>query len=165
MNLNLCKVCAKDLKRNGDESDVQNPWQCCLCFGIVDSDFVDGVVAEVRSLRLNPLLRLRSFLLNVLRDFRSDLRGVKNAPRKRLIFFLSVLFREELIDFQVSKEFDKARYDSNSFVLALNLPITTILRNAIFDLNYRSECPSSSPSLKIRVVDSYLNKIKKVCGF
>uniref|UniRef100_A0A0M3HXN1 tRNA pseudouridine(55) synthase n=1 Tax=Ascaris lumbricoides TaxID=6252 RepID=A0A0M3HXN1_ASCLU len=68
---------------------------------------------------------------------------------------------------EIAKDnFDKNPYDSTNFVLALNMPVTTILREAILGCTNETTFANgtlTSVPFKLRVVQSYIDKIQAVC--
>ncbi|KHN84303.1 hypothetical protein Tcan_16646 [Toxocara canis] len=67
---------------------------------------------------------------------------------------------------EVKKKLDDDPYDSKSFVLALNVPVTTTLRDAVLGLFHcthddavANDTPSSLP-FKLRLIHSYIPKIQ-----
>ncbi|VDM39557.1 unnamed protein product [Toxocara canis] len=71
---------------------------------------------------------------------------------------------------EVKKKLDDDPYDSKSFVLALNVPVTTTLRDAVLGLFHcthddavANDTPSSLP-FKLRLIHSYIPKIQAATG-
>ncbi|VDO70900.1 unnamed protein product [Onchocerca flexuosa] len=44
----LCTVCTRQLRGPEEIENVKEPFNCALCFGVLDEKFVDEVVAEVK---------------------------------------------------------------------------------------------------------------------
>lgn len=44
----LCTVCTRQLRGPEESGNVEEPFNCALCFGVLDEKFADEVVAEVR---------------------------------------------------------------------------------------------------------------------
>ncbi|VDD85628.1 unnamed protein product [Enterobius vermicularis] len=107
----LCAVCSRHL--TNQPASVERPWQCALCFGILDPDFI-AEVAEKAAESLNSEC-----------------------------------------------------FDSHSFVLALNVPVSVTLREAIIECSNDSEMRQgtlSSVPFKLRLVDAYTGKLKEATG-
>lgn len=67
--------------------------------------------------------------------------------------------------FQVKRIYDSSGYDAKSFLLAINMPVTAILRETLYEKAYHT--PSSSGTLsavpfKLRIVNAYLERIRNV---
>lgn len=43
----LCTLCARQLRGPEETGNVEKPFNCALCFGVLDEKFVDEVVAKV----------------------------------------------------------------------------------------------------------------------
>uniref|UniRef100_F1L2C4 tRNA pseudouridine(55) synthase n=1 Tax=Ascaris suum TaxID=6253 RepID=F1L2C4_ASCSU len=68
---------------------------------------------------------------------------------------------------EAKDNFDKNPYDSTNFVLALNMPVTTILREAILGCTNETTFANgtlTSVPFKLRVVQSYIDKIQAATG-
>lgn len=46
----LCAVCSRHL--TNQPASVERPWQCALCFGILDPDFIAEVAEKVHQIFL-----------------------------------------------------------------------------------------------------------------
>ncbi|MCP9262062.1 hypothetical protein DINM_005358 [Dirofilaria immitis] len=109
----LCTVCTQQLRGWVESGSVEKPFNCALCFGMLDEKFVDEVVAEAK------------------------------------------------------KIYESSGYDSKSFLLAVNVPVTAIFREALYELAYRiplSDRTFSTIPFKLRIVNAYLEKIRNSTG-
>uniref|UniRef100_A0A915PLF3 DNA topoisomerase n=1 Tax=Setaria digitata TaxID=48799 RepID=A0A915PLF3_9BILA len=109
----LCTLCTRQLKEPGKSGNVKEPYNCALCFGVLDGKFVDEVIAEAK------------------------------------------------------KIYESSGYDSKTFLLAINMPVTAILRETLYELAY--QMPSSKGTLsmvpfKLRIVNAYLERIRSATG-
>lgn len=70
-----------------------------------------------------------------------------------------------IISFQAAESLNSECFDSHSFVLALNVPVSVTLREAIIECSNDSEMRQgtlSSVPFKLRLVDAYTGKLKEV---
>ncbi|CAG9529827.1 unnamed protein product [Cercopithifilaria johnstoni] len=106
----LCAVCTRQLRGSEENGNVEEPFNCALCFGVLDEKFADEVVKKI---------------------YKSN------------------------------------GYDSKSFLLAINIPVTAILREALYELAYRntsSDGTLSAVPFKLRIVNTYLERIHNATG-
>ncbi|MFH4982438.1 hypothetical protein AB6A40_009147 [Gnathostoma spinigerum] len=105
----LCTTCVHQLLGEDTELNIENPWNCCLCFGLLDSTMIKDVAEEVR------------------------------------------------------RKLDSECYESLSFKLAINFPVTCALRDEIFYEVFKTDVGSEhlkDISLKLRIVRSYLDALE-----
>uniref|UniRef100_A0A1I7XBD5 tRNA pseudouridine(55) synthase n=1 Tax=Heterorhabditis bacteriophora TaxID=37862 RepID=A0A1I7XBD5_HETBA len=111
--LPLCSLCKHQIAGAAVASveDIQHPFECTLCFGLLDQQFIDEVASEVQ-------------------------RSLSNVP-----------------------------YDVSSFALALNLPVTQVLREAII-MKSRPDLNGilATVPYKIRNINAYLGALSKASG-
>ncbi|VDK79922.1 unnamed protein product [Litomosoides sigmodontis] len=109
----LCTVCTRQLRGPEESGNVKEPFNCALCFGVLDEKFADEVVAEVK------------------------------------------------------KIYGSSGYDSKSFQLAINMPVTAILREVLYEFacqNIPSDGTLSTVPFKLRIVNAYLERIRNATG-
>ncbi|VDN02067.1 unnamed protein product [Thelazia callipaeda] len=109
----LCSVCTRHLKGFEKVELISEPNLCPLCFGVLNEDYIDKVMAEVKS------------------------------------------------------KYVDSGHDAESFMLAINMPVTTILREALYGCAYHMA--SSNGTLfavpfKLRIISAYLERIRDATG-
>ncbi|VIO93453.1 Uncharacterized protein BM_BM6653 [Brugia malayi] len=107
----LCTLCTRQLRGPEESGNVEKPFNCALCFGVLDEKFADEVVAE--------------------------------------------------------KIYESSGYDSKSFLLAINMPVTAILRESLYELVHRDSSSNGTLSMvpfKLRIVNAYLERIRGATG-
>lgn len=109
----LCTLCTRQLRGPEESGNVEKPFNCALCFGVLDEKFADEVVAEAK------------------------------------------------------KIYESSGYDSKSFLLAINMPVTAILRESLYELVHRDSSSNGTLSMvpfKLRIVNAYLERIRGATG-
>ncbi|VDM70073.1 unnamed protein product, partial [Strongylus vulgaris] len=110
--LRFCPLCCRQIA--GESTDVQNvtePYECVLCLGMLDQNFIEEVAQTV------------------------------------------------------GKKLKESPYDATAFTLALNLPVSQVLRETII----KRSRPDLNGILvtvpyKIRNIDAYLPKLRQATG-